>query len=36
MLERVLKAQVVRIKLPEGKRFYEFKEFHGLRKFFET
>ena len=36
MLERALKVQGVLIKLPEGKRFYEFKEFHGFRKFFET
>lgn len=36
ILERALKVQGVRIKLPEGKRRYEFKEFHGFRKFFET
>ena len=36
ILERALKVQGVRIKLPEGKRRYEFKESHGFRKFFET
>lgn len=36
MMERALKRQGLRTKLPPGKRRYEVKEFHGFRKFFET
>ena len=36
LIERALKAEGVRGKLPEGKRRHEFQTDHGFRKFFKT
>jgi len=36
LIERALKSQGIRNKLPLGKRRYEFQTDHGFRKFFKT
>jgi len=36
LIERALKSQRIRTKLPPGKRRYEFQTDHGFRKFFKT
>ena len=36
LIERALKSQGIRNKLPPGKRRYEFQTDHGFRKFFKT